>query len=254
MIYASLLKGLKNTRIDAVMSLVLLLSALLIACNMEKVVEDETQTKTKKEANIYSGKTIIIDPGHGGIDPGKIGVNNILEKDVNLEISLKLEEKLKSEGFNVVMTRSSDQGLYSSEDSNKKRADMRNRCQIINDTYSKHEEALVVSIHQNSFTSESVSGAQVFYYAKSDKAKIMADVMQKKLNENINIAKHKQPKENTSYYMLLHTNCPAVIVECGFLSNWEEATNLSNATYQSRMAEIIYDGIIECEEEFSKQN
>lgn len=248
MVYASLLNGLKNTKIELVMSIVLLMSAGLIACNMEKVVEPPKES-VRQEAKVGVGRTVIIDSGHGGVDPGKIGVNKILEKDINLEIALKLEEKLKSQGFNVVMTRVSDEGLYPADASNKKMADMRRRCQIVNNTYAKHPDAMLVSIHQNSFTSESVHGAQVFYYINSDKAKEFATIMQEKLNENININNIKQAKENTNYYLLLHTGCPAVIVECGFLSNWKDANNLATFEYQERIATVIYEGILKCMEQ-----
>lgn len=247
MVNASFFDGLLNKKIDVVMAMVLLVASTLIACNMEKIVENESQTKEKNQSK-YANETIIIDPGHGGVDPGKIGVNKVLEKDINLEIGLKLEEILKESGFNVVITRSSDNGLYSAGSSNKKIEDMRARCQLINNTYASNPNSMVVSIHQNSFTSESVTGAQVFYYAKSENAKEYAAIMQNILNTEINVNKPKQAKENTNYYMLLHTNCPAIIVECGFLSNWEEAQNLATADYQERVAKVIYEGIIKCVE------
>jgi len=144
-----------------------------------------------------------------------------------------------------VLTRESDTGLYQESDGNKKRADMENRCEIINKEYLKNEKTIVVSVHQNSFTSENVKGAQVFYYRNSAGGTELAKIMQAILNDNININNKKEIKENTSYYMLLHTKCPTIIVECGFLSNWDDANNLSSDDYQKRMAGLICKGIEE---------
>ena len=103
----------------------------------------------------FTKKTVVIDSGHGGIDPGKKSDNGILEKDVNLSIAKKLQKKLIDTGFNVVMTREDENGLYSENDDNKKIADMKKRCQIIKDS----KADIVVSIHQNSFQSQDVKGA-----------------------------------------------------------------------------------------------
>ena len=111
--------------------------------------------------------------------------------------------------------------------------------------YLKNEKTIVVSVHQNSFTSENVKGAQVFYYRNSAGGTELAKIMQTILNDNININNKKEIKENTSYYMLLHTKCPTIIVECGFLSNWDDANNLSSDDYQKRMAGLICKGIEE---------
>ena len=152
----------RNIKIEAVMAFLLLMSITMIACNMEKIVESDNKETKKQEYKPFSGYTIVIDPGHGGIDPGKIGINDALEKNINLSISLYIEEILKNTGAKVVLTRESDTGLYQESDGNKKRADMENRCEIINKEYLKNEKTIVVSVHQNSFTSENVKGAQVF--------------------------------------------------------------------------------------------
>lgn len=235
----------RNIKIESVMACLLLMSITMIACNMEKIVESDNKETKKQEHKPFSGYTIVIDPGHGGIDPGKIGINDALEKNINLSISLYIEEILKNTGAKVVLTRESDTGLYQESDGNKKRADMENRCEIINKEYLKNEKTIVVSVHQNSFTSENVKGAQVFYYRNSAGGTELAKIMQTILNDNININNKKEIKENTSYYMLLHTKCPTIIVECGFLSNWDDANNLSSDDYQKRMAGLICKGIEE---------
>lgn len=185
------------------------------------------------------GVRIVVDPGHGGIDPGKVGVHQELEKDINLQIALKLGALLAAEGAEVVYTRTEDAGLYSESDSNKKAADLKQRCLFI-----AHENPdISVSIHQNSYTSESISGAQVFYYEGSEEGKLLASEIQKALIEIADPDNKRVEKSNNSYYMLVHSASTAVIVECGFLSNSEEASKLSEDDYQQTIAEAIMAGI-----------
>lgn len=189
------------------------------------------------------GKYIVaIDPGHGGNDPGKIGINDKLEKDINLAIALKLEKLLEKQDIEVVMTRSEDVGLYQESDSNKKRADMKQRVTLINES----EADLCVSIHQNSYTSQNATGAQVFYYSGSENGKKMAEVIQKTLKEEVDASNRRAAKSNNDYYMLINVKCPSVIIECGFLSNWKEATNLADDFYQDQLAEAICSGVLQC--------
>lgn len=195
------------------------------------IVTNDTKEKEKK--------VIVIDPGHGGFDPGKVGVNEVLEKDINLKISLLLKDVLESEGYEVLMTRTEDCGLYSSTDSNKKRADMQKRVEIINSS----NAVLAVSIHQNSFEQESSKGAQVFYHQESEKGKILGETLQETIKSIIADGNHRVAKSNDSYYMLRKTQCPLVIVECGFLSNQAEAKLLTEDEYQKKMAGAIRDGI-----------
>jgi len=185
-------------------------------------------------------KTIVLDAGHGGFDPGKIGVNGALEKDVNLSIALKLEKCLTEAGYKVVMTRTEDKGLYNEGDSNKKRTDMRKRVEIVNG----NNADIAVSIHQNSFTQESSKGAQVFYHNTSDDGKILAEVLQNKIKESMQDGNKRMAKSNDTYYMLKKTQCPLVIIECGFLSNNEEAKLLIDDAYQEKIVSAIKDGII----------
>lgn len=182
---------------------------------------------------------IVIDPGHGGFDPGKIGVNDALEKDINLSISFKLKTALEKQGYQVELTRTTDEGLYSATDKSKKSADMRNRVKIINDT----KPFLAISIHQNSYTSESIKGAQVFYHKLSEEGKILADIIQEQIKSEINDGNKRVAKENDNYYMLKKSECPLVIVECGFLSNGSEAKLLVDDAYQDKMANAIANGV-----------
>ncbi len=185
--------------------------------------------------------TIVVDAGHGGMDPGKIGINNALEKDINLAVALKLERNLRENGINVVMTRTDDSGLYKETDSNKKVRDMKNRLAIIEEA----KPALAVSIHQNSYPDSSVSGVQVFYYKDSVKSKEAAEIIQTQMIRTLKPRKERVAKDNSSYYLLKKTSVPIVIVECAFMSNPTEAQLLTQDDYQEKVAWAIYMGIMQ---------
>lgn len=152
---------------------------------------------------------VVLDCGHGGNDPGKVGVDKSLEKDINLAVALKLKRYLEQSDVKVVMTRDSDMGLYREGDRNKKTADMKNRCQKI----AGANPDIVVSIHQNSYHQEEVSGAQVFYYKGSEKGKKLAQIIQKRFDYCLGEKNTRIAKANDNYYLLLHVKCPIVIVE-----------------------------------------
>lgn len=185
-------------------------------------------------------KTVVIDAGHGGKDPGKTR-EDVLEKDINLDIANILREKLEAAGYQVIMTRTEDMGLYQETDSNKKATDMRSRCELINSSGAD----LAISIHQNSYTDNSVNGAQVFYYRHSQEGEKLANMVQASLKKNVNENNTRQAKYNDSYYLLINTACPTVIVECGFLSNENEAKLLQQREYQEKLAMAISLGIDE---------
>jgi len=188
-----------------------------------------------------SGLTVVIDAGHGGFDPGKVGINKALEKDINLSIAFKLKNYLEEDAINVIMTREDDNGLYKKSDQDKKRADMKKRIAIINSS----DALIAISIHQNSYTQESSRGAQVFYYQNSDKGRILAEMIQEDIKNYLNDGNHRLAKSNSTYYMLRYSHCPLVIVECGFLSNWKEANLLCEDQYQDEIAWAIHLGIVE---------
>lgn len=236
--------------IEIVMTLTLLAAALVLsekaAVNVMKVREEQPpqegeaqteQSEPKPEEKIR----IVIDCGHGGADPGKVGINNALEKDINLAIGLKLKKLLEAEGIEAVMTREGDAGLYSEDAENKKSQDMKRRCAVIDEQM----PVFTVSIHQNSYHEEYVRGAQVFYYSHSEEGKRLAACLQEKLIEGLDPKNTRQPKANDSYYLLVHTKSPTVIVECGFLSNREEADMLTQEIYQEKAAKAICAGVME---------
>lgn len=191
--------------------------------------------KTEKEK-----PCVVIDAGHGGADPGKVGVDGSLEKDINLKIAKKLAMFLTAADVDVVLTRETDAGLYDENVSNKKVQDMKNRVALIEE----RKPVLTVSIHQNSYHEEYVHGAQVFYYEGSQESKEIAERMQQVLAEQIDPDNARQAKANDSYYLLKKTSTPIVIVECGFLSNYEEAQKLSTEVYQEKTAWAIHLAIL----------
>lgn len=184
---------------------------------------------------------VVIDAGHGGADPGKVGVDGSLEKDINLQIAKKLAQFLTAADVDVVLTRETDAGLYDENVSNKKVQDMKNRVALIEEK----KPALTVSIHQNSYHEEYVHGAQVFYYAGSEESKALAERIQQMLAREVDPDNARQAKANDSYYLLKKTSSPIVIVECGFLSNYEEAQKLSQAHYQERTAWALHLAVLE---------
>jgi len=181
---------------------------------------------------------IVIDAGHGGTDPGKIGVDGTQEKDLNLVMAHKLRELLEQQDIQVIMTRETDEGLYDANATNKKVQDMKRRCELINEL----QPACVLSIHQNSYHEEAIHGAQVFYYGNSSMSEKLAKVIQEELVNYVEPENHRQAKANETYYLLKKTEVPVVIVECGFLSNWEESKKLQEEYYQDKLAWAISMG------------
>ena len=184
---------------------------------------------------------VVIDAGHGGADPGKVGINGALEKDINLSIALLVEKYLEAQDIEVVMTRNGDEGLYREDSVNKKMEDLKNRLALIDTA----EASIAVSIHQNSYTAEAVHGAQVFYYETSEEGKKAAEIMQSQLRTGVDMNNKREVKANTSYYLLKKSSVPTIIVECGFLSNGEEAEKLTQKEYQEKMAWNISLGILQ---------
>lgn len=218
-------------KLELLMGILLVAAAFFLAQNGAKLVQS-----SKAKATTLC---IVIDAGHGGIDPGKIGINNALEKDINLEIALKLEQKLEAAGIKIVMTRTDDTGLYSESSTNKKVEDMQERCKLI----AESEPVFTVSIHQNSYVTEDIKGAQVFYYGQSEVGKELAETLQESLISLVDPDNHRQAKANESYYLLKKTTSPTVIVECGFLSNSDEAALLVTSDYQDTLVDAICQGI-----------
>lgn len=206
----------------------------IIAYMTAKDVLQEVSVKGSKKYRI------VVDSGHGGIDPGKVGINGAYEKDINLAIALFLKEELQEAGCEVIMTRETDTGLYNETDSSKKIADLKRRVELMNN----EKPDAIVSIHQNSFTQESSKGAQVFYQTTSAEGKKFAEIMQKQMIEDLDTGNNRVAKPNSDYYLLKNSEGTAIIVECGFLSNTQEAQLLVSEEYQKRVAKAIAKGTI----------
>lgn len=225
----------KDQRIFTILSTVLVFAAILFTQRDSLMPAGGGQVAVKSE------KCVVLDAGHGGADPGKIGINQALEKDLNLAITLRVKEYLEAQDIQVVLTRETEDGLYDADASNKKVQDMKRRIEIIEQT----APDLTVSIHQNSYPEEYVNGAQVFYYTGSREGQKVAELLQKSLVERLDPDNHRQVKANDSYYLLKKTSTPIVIVECGFLSNSAEAAKLCDEDYQDRVAWAIHMGILQ---------
>lgn len=215
--------------------------SLLFVVSMLFVGREAAKSTMGKSAVQKSEYCVVIDAGHGGDDPGKVGVGNVLEKDINLEIALILKEFLEAEGIEVVLTREDGNGLYDADASNKKVQDMKRRIELIE----RAEPDLAVSIHQNSYPEEYVHGAQVFYYTGSRPGEELAGLIQAQLIEKADPENKRVIKANDSYYLLKKTNVPIVIVECGFLSNYAETEKLNDSEYQDRVAWAVHMGILQ---------
>lgn len=211
---------------------VLLLVSVFFLSKEAAVVSNEN---TGKE------KVIVIDAGHGGADPGMVGIGGLEEKGINLDVSMKLKESLENQGFTVVMTRTEDQGLYQEGTRNKKVQDMQKRIEIME----KAKPLLAVSIHQNSYTEESVKGPQVFYYESSAEGQKLAVSIQNALNTELSVERPRKEKGNTSYFLLKKSPCVLNIVECGFLTNEKEAELLQTEEYQQKIVEAVTKGIVQ---------
>ncbi|MCD8132559.1 MAG: N-acetylmuramoyl-L-alanine amidase [Clostridiales bacterium] len=218
-------------KLEVVMAVIVIVAAIIAAPQSAQMV-----MSMKAEA---SPAVIVIDAGHGGDDPGKVGVSGTNEKDINLEIACRLRDILEEQGFEIVMTREEDESLADADAESVKVSDLKNRVDIIEKT----DPVLAVSIHQNSYTDSAVSGAQVFYYGDSAQGEALAGALQQSLIDHLDPSNTRAAKANESYYILKKTSVPTVIVECGFLSNPTEEALLCDEDYQVQIAEAISEGI-----------
>lgn len=197
--------------------------------------ESLSQTDTVPSRNY----TVVIDPGHGGSDPGSIGYKTkVHEADLNLKLSLLLKTKLEKAGINVVMTRENENALLEGSGKKWKRKDMELRKALIEKT----RPNMVISLHQNSYTNHSLRGAQVFYDKTSEISKTIAGFIQEQFKQNLD--KSIKATSPGDYFMLKCSAAPSVIVECGFLSNEEDEKLLQTPEYQEKIIDSIYKGIV----------
>lgn len=187
---------------------------------------------------------IVIDAGHGGVDGGSSGVDGTIEKDINLSIALKLRDMLEFYGFETVMTREVDESIHSQGANTireKKVSDLHNRLSIINST----DNCLFISIHQNYFEQSKYSGTQVFYSPNNTESEKLAEIMQKTIVDMLqNDNTREIKKADKTLYLLHNAQKPAIMVECGFMSNEKELALLKSDDYQKQMALSITNGIL----------
>lgn len=216
--------------------LILLLVVSILLFSIIRQGQDATEALSLPTAE----KIIFIDPGHGGFDPGRVGLQGAHEKEINLAIAKTLQSYLETSGAKVYMTRVEDNGLYSQTDKNKKRTDMKNRKDLVNGS----DADIMVSIHQNYFPQKSCKGGQVFYHTGSDEGERLAKLIQHEFVTFLDPNNKRKAKANDDYYVLRETKIPAVIVECGFLSNPGEEALLNTEEYQQKVAWSIYVGVL----------
>ena len=215
--------------------------AALLLVSMVILAKEAARLVVSGRLSQDHSRVVGIDAGHGAADGGKVGVNDVLEKDINLAIALRVKELLEQQDVTVIMTREDDEGTYPKTGSNRKMRDMKKRVELIND----ERPALAVSIHQNAFSDQSVSGAQTFFYTGSKEGQFAAELLQAQMIKTLQPKKERVAKANDSYYLLKNTNYPIVIVECGFLTNPEEAVLLCEEEYQEKTAWAIHLGILQ---------
>ncbi len=224
------------------------ITVLILCCLAFLLLSYISYNKIDKMALALAEKrnpVIVIDPGHGGEDGGASGKSPALEKDINLVIALQLEKLLKSSGFRVVMTRTTDISVCDNHlDTVRERkvSDIHNRLKMIED----QGDCIFISIHQNHFTDSRYSGAQIFYSRSTEESKNLAENIKSRVVELIQPENKRETKPATSsIYLLWHTKVTAVLVECGFLSNDSEAAKLNDKVYQQQMAFCIYSGLLD---------
>ena len=208
----------------------IVLTSILLSIGIVSVVNIRDFPKSKY--------TIVIDAGHGGRDDGCSGVNGAKESEINLKVAKSLKNFLEEYGIEVIMTRSDGNALYDANATNFKESDMQNRMKVINDA----NPHMVISIHQNSFTDSSVRGAQAFYQENKEESKVFAESVQSQLLSQLTFA--KKECNAGDYYLLKESNYPAIIVECGYLTNEQEESLLITEDYQKKVAYSIMCGVV----------
>jgi N-acetylmuramoyl-L-alanine amidase len=228
----------RNDKLIAIVVVIFVAMTSFIVLNIS--ISKETM---KNNERLQTGsKKILIDAGHGGMDGGTSSNNGTVEKNINLSIATKLKTRLQSLGYEVVMTREDDTGLYLNSGTvrSKYMEDLRNRCNLKESSNCD----MFVSIHLNYFTQSKYKGAQVWYSTFKESA-MLAGIIQKNLRGDLDSSNKRVQKPAKNAYRILRENdtMPSVIVECGFLSNYEEEQKLKSDEYQEKIAESISKSI-----------
>lgn len=223
-----------------------LILTIFCCCIVAAVSGAVNQNNTAREAAVGAvpKKVIVIDAGHGGVDGGCVGMNGVYEKDINLSIAKNLGTLLSFEGYEVVYTRSEDVSIYDEGVTgirNQKISDMENRLEIIQ----SYPDSVFLSIHQNQYTQSEYFGAQMFYTTNHKGNFRFATIMQERF-ASLQPGNDREIKLiDSGLYLFKDTKQPALLIECGFLSNPNDAANLSSAEYQKKVAFTVYSGLTE---------
>lgn len=238
------LRGIKKFFLSFKWIALFLVIAAVVAYGIELYVRGDGYISAMQE--LSTDKVIIIDAGHGGEDPGAVGSDGSYEKDINLALAFELGEALENEGYAVVYTRTEDKLLYTEEENVKgirKISDLKNRCKIA----AEYPNAMFLSIHMNSYTNPKYSGLQVYYSKGNEGSFILANSIQTSVKESVDTKNERMTKEGKGMYVLENVTNPAVLIECGFLTNPEECEKLSKKEYRKQLSLAIVCGIIEYE-------
>ena len=188
-------------------------------------------------SNDLAGITVVIDAGHGGVDPGS-SRGNVIEDEINLSIAKLLERILKEAGAEVIMIRDEDEDLSQEGASSKKQSDLKARVEIMN----QKNVTFFISLHGNISLDSSVKGAQVYYQNENQQSELLAECIQQALKKT---TASKFIIKKGDYYILNNTVNPGILVEYGFLSNANERERLKDPKYQENIAYNIYEGILD---------
>lgn len=221
---------------------ILCTTLLIVTCLISGVIF-ENSNFFPTSVNAVNMPTVIVDAGHGGFDGGAVAYDGTVEKDINLKISLSLARMLKATGYKVILTRETDVSTDDVEDDTiafRKKSDLKNRLNLMRD----YPNAIFVSIHLNKFTTSAARGSQVFYNGKISDSKLLGDAIQNSIIKKLQPENTRINKQATSStYLLYNATIPAVLVECGFLSNKAELEMLKTEEYQQKMAFCCFCGI-----------
>lgn len=216
----------------------ILVFSFIICCVINYTAQNALQASNTAFNNYY---TFVIDAGHGGKDAGTIANDGTLEKNINLDISKSLYDYLRVMGINCKMIRNGDYEFYR-QGEERNRSDLYNRLDYVNSV----NNSALISIHQNHFEDTREWGMQVFFSPNDEKSNKLADCIQNKNKTFLQPDNQRITKKSTdSLYILYKASVPSVMVECGFMSNYEENEKLKNKEYQNKLAYIITLGIFE---------
>ena len=199
-------------------------------------IGSNTVTTIHQQKAVPRQHRFVIDAGHGGIDGGATSCTGMLESQINLEIALRLEDLMHFLGYDTVMIRRTDESIYTEGNTiaSQKVSDLKERVRIANET----ENAILISLHQNTYADSKYSGAQVFY-ADDSQSKQKAQSLQQNLVKILNPESNRKSRAAKGVYLMEHITCPGVLIECGFLTNPVEESRLRSDTYQKQLCAVI---------------